>query len=261
MIKICPICGGLLESRGQDVYKCKNCSTEGSFEELQNAIETLTGTIHSSEAIDADAGVTVFEKNKNAVMELSVVAGIDKSGTGFLLTDTGYALTNTHVVTNRETYQVASSIRAKIAGESVKATVVKLGDDCGGVGHGVDLALIRLESVPKKATTVTFGDYSKLRVGERIYPIGNAQGKGLSITAGIINDLARVIHARTPYALMTDAAINPGNSGGPVFDTHGNLIGAVVASYLDKEKRIDGMHYVIPLPIVKDFLKTTGVSV
>lgn len=218
-------------------------------------IENLIKDFHE----DIDAGAFVYEKNKNSVMEISC-ANNSKSwvGTGFLLNKDGYALTNAHVVVDKETCHSTDTIRVKIAGEYVKANVVSLGDEKAGNGNGVDLALIKLDRVPHTAKPVKLGDFDTLKVGERIYPIGNAKGQGISITSGIVNDLNHTI-STGKRMLMTDAAINAGNSGGPVFNTKGEVIGVTVSSLEGGDRRISGMHYIIPLPQAKCFLNSTKI--
>jgi len=240
----------------QDLEKrIKTCESANSMSR-----EELNSTINSIRA-EIEAGARVYAQNKNSTMEIKCVYGGNSwCGSGFLLNNAGYALTNTHVMVDKETYHEADTIRVELAGEWVKAKVVLLGDDRGGDGSGVDLALIKLDRVPRNAKPVSFGDYKALAVGERIYPIGNAKGQGKSITSGIVNDKDHKIPSSNKrHRLMTDAAINPGNSGCPIFNTRGEVIGVAVSSWVDRNSRVSGMHYIIPLPQVTAFLSSSGI--
>ena len=107
-------------------------------------------------------------------------------------------------------------------------------------GHDpkTDLALLKVE--PKKPLkAVTFGDSSKMRVGDWVMAIGNPFGLGGSVTVGIISATKRDINAG-PYDdfLQTDAAINRGNSGGPLFNMDGEVIG-VNTAIISPDRRLD----------------------
>jgi serine protease Do len=142
-------------------------------------------------------------------------------GSGFILDEEGYVITNNHVVEN------ADEILVRLSDEhEFQATVV-------GTDPKTDLALIRFE--PKDVTLhpVTLGDSDAVKIGDWVLAIGNPFGYGHTVTAGIVSAKGRMIGAG-PYDnfLQTDAAINPGNSGGPLFDMQGRVVGintAIVA--------------------------------
>lgn len=242
MIK-CSVCGGNAESIGNDRYRCKYCMHE------------FTAASQESNAFvekRANGGVDVFEKNKNGVLEITCnFSNSASAGSGLLIKDTGFALTNTHVVTSGA--RPCTDIRVKIAGKTVKAEIVALGDDRGGAGNGVDLALIKLFSVPENAKVVELADFEQVRIGEQVFVIGNSLGDGTCITSGIVSDKRRMLEGKT--LMMTDCAINGGNSGGPIFNCNGDAIGVIVSSRLNNGAPTEGMNYAIPMDIVKLFLK------
>lgn len=146
-------------------------------------------------------------------------------GSGFIISDDGYIVTNNHVI------EGADEIRVNLqggngAGDSFEAEVV-------GADKETDLALLKIEP-GKKLPVLPFGDSEELNVGQWVLAIGNPFGLDHTVTAGIISAKGRTIGAG-PYDnfLQTDASINPGNSGGPLLNLDGEVIGintAIIAS-------------------------------
>ena len=199
-------------------------------------------------------GTSVFEDNVNAVLEITwnPTRNTQTSGSGFLISKNGYALTNAHVVTD-DNGKITKEVNVRIAGAAVKATVIRLGDDKRGSGSGVDLALIKLNCVPAGAKAATLADFAKVRIGEQVFVIGNSLGDGTCITAGIVSDKQREVNGHT--LLMTDCAINGGNSGGPIFNAMGDAIGVICSSRLKADgSATEGMNYAVPINIAIDFL-------
>jgi len=140
------------------------------------------------------------------------------SGSGFLIDDQGYVLTNYHVI------QDASNLRVRLhqSEQEYEARVV-------GTAPDYDLALLRAEGLPADLTPMTLGDSDTLRVGEKAIAMGAPFGLEFSVTQGIVSALKRVIPTGVNYipqnSIQTDAAINPGNSGGPLVNSRGEVIG------------------------------------
>ena len=240
----CKLCNGECEPIGGGKVKCLYC---GSTFSEDDAVSTKSYVENRS-----NEGVNVFDKNINGVLEITCkFPNAVAAGSGFLINKAGYAITNTHVVTNDS--KPCNDIIVKIAGQTVRANIVVLGDDHGGNGNGVDLALIKLSSVPYNATVIELADFNQVRIGERVYVIGNSLGDGTCITSGIVSDKKRIVSGKT--LMMTDCAINGGNSGGPIFNSKGVAIGVIVSSRIKSDgSATEGMNYAIPADIVKEFL-------
>lgn len=269
MIELCPFCGGVLKTDGTG-YLCTSCSTRfDSKEELDNfkpkkksaqkqqSSSNAPGGTTTIIEKEVDRGVDVFEKNINSVLEISWVDGkFRHSGSGFLISKDGFAITNTHVVT-KESGESCKTVSVKICDEIVSADVLVLGDSKHGDGNGIDLALIKLSRVPKLAHSVHFEKDKNVRNGAKVFVIGNSLGYGTCITSGIVSDKARNVNGK--MLLMTDCAVNGGNSGGPIFNEKGFVIGAIVSGISSAE----GMNFAIPADAVQDFMKkiTNSTSV
>jgi serine protease Do len=137
------------------------------------------------------------------------------TGSGVIVNQAGYILTNSHVVSR------AIKIRVKLSdGSETDAKVI-------GIDVPTDLAVIKIES-SKPLPVARMGDSDKLNVGDWVIAIGSPFGLEQTVTAGIISAKDRVTESgSTPFQqfLQTDAAINPGNSGGPLVNLAGEVIG------------------------------------
>ena len=142
------------------------------------------------------------------------------TGSGFVLTEDGYIVTNNHVVADASEGSIVVQL---YSGEEYPAAIV-------GTDSMNDVALLKIEA--ECLQTVTIGDSDQIEVGETVEAIGNPLGElTFTMTAGYISALDREITPdRTPInMLQTDVAINAGNSGGPLFDMDGNVIGMTTA--------------------------------
>jgi len=160
-------------------------------------------------------------------------------GSGFIIDQQGDIVTNNHVIDGASKVQVSlqdgRKFDAKVVGTDLKT----------------DLALLKIET-DNPLPFVTFGDSSKLRVGDVVLAVGNPFGLGGTVTAGIVSARNRDINAG-PYDdfIQTDAPINRGNSGGPLFNTKGNIVGINTAIYSPNGGSI-GIGFAIPANIAKD---------
>lgn len=255
-MKDCNNCGGSMKPIGNGAYKCPFCGNrwvDPNFA-AQQTREAPT-TVRATPVVESKStGSAVFEQNINGVLEIECrAAGTGCAGSGFLIADGGYVVTNTHVVTHDSVPY--NNITVHIAGEEMGATILALGDDRGGHGNGVDLALLKLDRMPRRAKIVKMADFSSVKVGESVYVIGNSLGYGTCITGGIVSDKSRNVNGK--MLLMTDCAVNGGNSGGPIFNANGEAIGAIVSGITAAE----GMNFAIPANTVIDFLRGNGVRV
>jgi serine protease Do len=166
-------------------------------------------------------------------------------GSGFIISEDGFILTNNHVVTGADEIKVKLSDGREFRGE------VK------GRDEKFDLALIRIDA-KGNLPVAPLGDSDKIEVGEWVMAIGNPFGLAQTVTAGIVSAQGRVIGGG-PYDdyIQTDASINPGNSGGPLFDTKGEVIGINTAILAGGQ----GIGFAIPVNMAKSIitqLKETG---
>ncbi|MCG8403961.1 MAG: trypsin-like peptidase domain-containing protein [Phycisphaerales bacterium] len=141
------------------------------------------------------------------------------SGSGFLITPDGYAITNSHVVHGRNKMTAETN-----EGDSVEAEVI--GDD-----PATDIALLRLTS--RDLPYTEFGDSEALCVGQLVIAIGNPLGLQSSVTTGVVSALGRAMRSQEgrliEEMIQHAAPINPGNSGGPLVDSHGRVVGVNTA--------------------------------
>jgi S1-C subfamily serine protease len=145
------------------------------------------------------------------------------SGSGFVWDDEGHLVTNFHVIRGAQTAEVTLADQSRWPARLV------------GVAPHKDLAVLKIDAPAESLPPLDLGDASDLRVGQRVYAIGNPFGFDQTLTTGVISGLGREL--RSPDGSMikdliqTDAAINPGNSGGPLLDSAGLLIGVNTAIY------------------------------
>ncbi len=168
-------------------------------------------------------------------------------GTGMMVSDNGYILSNSHV-----TGEKYSTCYVTINENTYKGTVV-------WSDSNLDLSIIKVQI--NNVSYVEFGDSGNLRVGEQVYAIGNPIGYEFrrTVTSGIISALNRTIKVddtdNTSYIsdlIQTDATINPGNSGGPLINSKGEVIGINTVKITSAE----GIGFAIPINVVKPVVES-----
>lgn len=164
------------------------------------------------------------------------------SGSGSVLDKTGHILTNYHVI------EGAEQIRVTLAnGRSYSAGLV-------GQDPSNDIAVLRIEAPPKELYPITWGDSSHLKVGQKIFAIGNPFGLERTLTIGIVSSLNRTLMSRNrrriKNIIQIDAALNRGNSGGPLLNSSGHLVGmnTAIASSTGENT---GVGFAIPVNTIK----------
>lgn len=161
------------------------------------------------------------------------------SGTGIVLSEDGYILTNFHVIENAYEKGTPICVITYEGGEH-EAEVV-------GIETDSDLAVLKIEA--EGLTAAEFGNSGGMRVGQTIYAVGNPLGElTYTMTSGIISALDRRVTTDvnvTVNMFQIDAAVNNGNSGGPVFNTYGQVIGVVTAKY--SQYGMEGLGFAIPV--------------
>ncbi len=165
-------------------------------------------------------------------------------GSGVILSEDGYVVSNYHVVGMASEIQVVTTDRREFTAEVV------LGDE------ETDIAILRLNEA-KGLPFLTLRDSDRVEVGELALAIGNPFGVGQTVSSGIISGLARTGTATgnaRGYFIQTDAPINPGNSGGALIDVTGELIG-INTSILTRSGGSNGIGFAIPANLVAEFLR------
>ena len=163
-------------------------------------------------------------------------------GSGVILSDQGYIVTNNHVITGADSIVVALR-----DGREATAEVV-------GTDPETDLAVLKIELSNLPSITLTHSD--QIKVGDVVLAIGNPFGVGQTVTMGIISATGRHSLGINTYEdfIQTDAAINPGNSGGALVDAFGNLIGINTAIF-SKSGGSQGIGFAIPSSLTKQVMQ------
>ncbi len=204
-------------------------------------------------AADEKATIDLFERTRESVVYITTSSRVRDiwtrnvysvprgTGSGFVWDDAGHVITNFHVIEN------ASEALVKLAdGREFKASLV-------GVSKAHDLAVLRIKIPNRRPAPVPIGTSHDLRVGQKVYAIGNPFGLDWTLTTGIVSALDRSLGedngASIEHLIQTDAAINPGNSGGPLLDSAGRLIGVNTAIYSPSGSSA-GIGFAVPVDTV-----------
>ena len=167
------------------------------------------------------------------------------TGSGFIIDDRGYILTNNHVVENADTLEVTLADRTKVSAKLI------------GRDANSDIAVIKI-AVPKdKLNPLKLGDSSQLQVGQLAIAIGNPFGLERTVTRGVVSAVGRTLKSETGRqirnVIQTDAAINPGNSGGPLLNSRGEVIGINTAMFTPSGGSV-GIGFAVPINTAKTLL-------
>lgn len=187
--------------------------------------------------------ISLYEKINPAIVcvDSHVSDGVS-CGTGCIIDKRGIILTSAHVLDSAADVVVTMS-----NGQDYKAKVLKM------FGENKDIALLKI-NVPRDLETVKLGNSEKIRVGQKVFAIGNPFGFNGTLTQGIIS---RIDYSKN--RIQTDAAINPGSSGGPLLNKNGEIIGINQAIY-NPDNNISniGIGFAIPINLVKEYLAETN---
>lgn len=209
-------------------------------EKLQPSVVNISTTnLLSEETEEQDENLGIISSNPVIQKYFAPQKSEHTSlGSGFVIDEKGYILTNNHVIEN------AKEIWVTLADESrLQAKLV-------GADSKTDSAIIKIDS-PKSLTPVKLGDSDKIRVGDWIVAIGNPFGLGGSVTAGIVSAKSRDIEAGSyDNFIQTDASINQGSSGGPMFDMNGEVIGVNTAIFSTSGGSM-GIGFATPINLLK----------
>lgn len=182
----------------------------------------------------------VYEKNEQSIVSIHVLDQYGKGqGTGIILTEDGYIITNAHVVQDAQMALVVLN-----NGMSYEAGLV-------GSDEKEDLAVLKIDAhglVPAE-----FGDSNLLRVGDAVSALGNPLGYTMTLTPGIISAVDRELpmDGNTMYLLQTSAAINFGNSGGALLNDRGQVVGVTTVKIVSDDGSVEALGFAIPTERVK----------
>jgi len=199
------------------------------------AQQPRTVTPRGALGADERATIELFERARESVVYIATrqqvrdlftrnVFSVPRgTGSGFIWDEHGHVVTNFHVI------EGASEATVRLAdGREVQASLV-------GASPSHDLAVLKIGVPFDRPPAVPLGTSHDLKVGQRVYAIGNPFGLDWTLTTGIVSALDRSLPSESgvtiEHLIQTDAAINPGNSGGPLLDSAGRLIGVNTAIY------------------------------
>jgi putative serine protease PepD len=184
---------------------------------------------------------------------------VEDQGTGMILGNTGEVITNNHVISG------ATTITVTLYGQTAALPATLVGADASS-----DTALLKINAPPANLHPVTFGDSTKLQVGDAVIAIGNALGLSAgtpTVTSGIVSATGRTVQAGDSSGgtgetlqnmIQTDAAINSGNSGGPLVDSAGQVVGmnTAVASSSTGNAPAENIGFAIPSSTIQGLVAT-----
>ena len=236
--------------------KSSSDETEKTTTIVEGKRETATVNVATIDTSKVMTAAEIYAANVNSTVGITTEVTTNyfgyttttpASGSGFILTEDGYIVTNYHVIEDSTSISVAlydgSTYDAKIVGY----------DDSN------DIAVLKIEATG--LTPVILGDSSQMYVGYQVLAIGNPLGElTFSLTGGLISALNRQITLDNLYLdlIQTDCTINSGNSGGPLFNMYGEVIGITNAKYSSSGSSsiasIDNIAFAIPINNVKTII-------
>lgn len=191
--------------------------TQRNFNDVSLALSDLTTKV-SQQKSAFDEQITLLKSGQgdfsgivSKAVKSVVTVRTDRSlGSGFVIDERGYIVTNYHVIAGAKRIAVATHDRRLISAVLVSVDTVK------------DLALLKID---EQYPALPLGDSDKLQVGNKVVAIGNPLGLSFTVTEGIVSGLEREGPNGLEAYIQTDVSLNPGNSGGPLIDTNGAAVG------------------------------------
>jgi serine protease Do len=197
------------------------------------------------DVVNGLAGEEIYKKVSPSIVSVVTESG---SGSGVIMSEDGYIITNNHVVSGATSVYVLLSDATQL-----DATIV-------GLDEQTDLAVLKVNTTAK-LTAAEFGDSDALQPGEYAYAIGSPGGVKLAntITGGRISAINRdlTVKDRVMSLIQTDASINPGNSGGALINKYGQVVGitsAKISGSVFSSSSYEGLGFAIPINTAKDIV-------
>jgi serine protease Do len=227
-----------------------NSSARAPLRALSASLEQLASQVSPSVVQVMVTGYGAVNPGGNG--DIGIIVGRQRSvGSGVVISDDGYIVTNAHVVAGAQRVQVVlhgpvtndavGQFLTGQIGETMDARIV-------GTSREIDLALLKIEATGLRA--MPFADYHKIRQGELVFAFGSPEGLSDSVTMGVVSAVARQPDPDSPTLyIQTDAPINRGNSGGPLVNVDGELVG-INTFILSESGGSQGLGFAIPSAVV-----------
>jgi S1-C subfamily serine protease len=206
------------------------------------------GESHTIQVFETAAPAVVFIINSAFLHQLfsrNVYQVPQGAGSGFVWSESGYIVTNFHVVRNADSLTVVLADQTEHEARLV------------GVDPDHELAVLQVQVPREKLSPILVGSSHDLKVGQKVLAIGNPFGLDHTLTTGVVSALNRSIESVTDRTIenmiQTDAAINPGNSGGPLLDSAGRLIG-INTSIVSPSGAFSGIGFAVPVDTVNEIV-------
>ena len=253
-------CFGVPSIREQIIGSGNSSSSNSSSAQASGYVDQVSLSNYSDTAVYAAnkilPSIVGIQIEYNVTSMFSLFGGNQTStatatGSGIIISDDGYILTNNHVVSSSEAeayYQVS---------EATKITVTLFDDDTQydakivGTDEETDLAVIKIDKTG--LTKAEFADSDSIKVGEFAMAVGSPLGLQSSITCGVVSAVNREVtdsDGKTYTLIQTDAAINAGNSGGALVNSEGKVIGVNTLKLTGED--VEGMGFAIPINSTTD---------
>ena len=257
-VLVCALVGGSAGMGGAALY---NGMSGGSTTLHYNGTQGTTVNVSQSDGVTPMSLTEIYAAYANSCVCINATVPVStgywggystqyatSSGSGFIISEDGYIVTNYHVIAD------ASEITVSLySGDSLPARVV-------GTEETSDIAVLKVDA--EGLTPVVIGDSDQLQVGETVCTIGNALGTlSFSQTSGGVSALNRTVtmeDGTVANMIQTDCAINSGNSGGPLFDSYGRVVGITSAKLSNNgdtsSASIENIGFAIPMNDVYDMI-------
>ncbi|MBS5987496.1 trypsin-like peptidase domain-containing protein [Clostridium sp.] len=247
--------GGLIG--GLVTYKTITSNLEGKTVNLApvNFTQSDENALSAQEVYQKVSPAVVTISAKGTEYKGFFAQDVEGIGSGFIINEDGYILTNYHVVELAISNNTKDVTVILSTGEEIAAKVVNY-------DQNRDIAMVKLVDGTKVPAVVELGDSDGLYVGQEVVAIGTPLGKNFAqtLTKGIVSGVNRNLTTEggnTGDYIQTDAAINSGNSGGPLINTKGEVIGINTAKLSGQsETTIEGMGFAIPINDAKDRIES-----
>ncbi len=215
---------------------------------LELSESPLSAPTKQSDEADALSLQEIYQRVIASVVSISsATPSGTATGTGIIMSEDGYVITNHHVIEDAQVISVLTS-------DDQQYGAVLVGSD-----ETSDLAVLKMDV--SGLQPAQFGDSTQLRVGDSVVAIGDPLGVQLrgTMTSGIISAINRdlTVGDRTMTLIQTDAALNNGNSGGPLINCYGQVIGIntmKMSSYYSSSASVEGLGFAIPIAVAKPII-------